>query len=140
MTICFDTNVILDGVLQRTPYQQAATGLIHAVERGDLTGQLCATTVTTVYYFVQKRYDGPAARTDVRDLLQLFDVAPVHRASLERAAESDFQDYEDAVLHSAARTAGADGIVTRNTADFSADSLSVHTPTELLTILDHRRE
>ncbi|MCS3750142.1 putative nucleic acid-binding protein [Salinibacter ruber] len=140
MTICFDTNVILDGVLQRTPYQQAATGLIHAVERGDLTGQLCATTVTTVYYFDQKRYGGTAAQQDIQDLLGLFDVAAVNRRVLAQATESEFADYEDAVLHSAARTAGADGIVTRNTADFSTASLSVHTPTELLTILDHRRE
>ena len=76
----------------------------------------------------------------MRGLLRLFDVAAVNRQVLVETADLGFADYEDAVLHSAARTAGANGIVTRNTADFSAASLSVYTPTELLTILDHRRE
>jgi len=140
MTICFDTNVVLDGLLQREPHREAATRLIHAVERGDLAGQLCATTVTTVYYFDQKRYDGTAAQQDIRDLLRLFDVAAVNRRVLTQAVEAGFADYEDAVLHSAARTAGADGLVTRNAADFSEATLAVYTPTELLTILDHRRD
>jgi predicted nucleic acid-binding protein len=140
MIICFDTNVVLDALLQRDPHRRAATHLIYAVETGDLTGQLCATTVTTVYYFAQKQFDGGQARRDVMDLLQVFDVAAVNRAVLERAAESAFQDYEDAVLHSAAQVSGADGIVTRNEEDFGPASLSVHTPEELLTILDLRTE
>lgn len=138
MIICFDTNVVLDGVLQREPHRRTATRLLHAVEKGDLTGQLCATTVTTVYYFVQKRYDGAHAQRDVKDLLRVFDVAPVGRAVLERGAESDFRDYEDAVLHNAAQTAGADGIVSRNETDFDSSTLPVYTPTELLAILDLR--
>ena len=140
MTICFDTNVVLDAVLQRDPHRRAATHLVYAVETGDLTGQLCATTVTTVYYFAQKQYGAVQARTDVKDLLQVFDVAAVDRAVLQQAAEADFRDYEDAVLHSAAETSGAQGIVTRNAEDFKAASLPVHTPRELLTILDLRTD
>lgn len=140
MTICFDTNVVLDALLQRAPHRELATQLIAAVERGECRGQLCATTVTTVYYFVQKRYGPDPARDDIADLLRTFEVAAVTRAVLGRAVSSSFDDYEDAVLHSAARTAGADGLVTRNTDDFTPATLPVYTPIELRAVLDARDE
>lgn len=136
MLICFDTNVILDALLRRAPHAETATALVHAVEEGEVVGQVGATTVTTVYYVVQKHYDRNEAHRDVRDLLRVFDVAPVQRRILEGAAESDFVDFEDAVLHEAARESGADGIVTRNTSDFSVSILSIYTPNELLESLE----
>lgn len=71
----------------------------------------------------------------VDEFLALFDVAAVNRRVLVQAAESRFADYEDSVLHNAAQTAGADGLVTRNADDFAAATLSVYTPTELVTII-----
>ncbi len=130
--ICFDTNVILDAILRRAPHVQSATQLVYAVEEGNLTGQVGATTVTTVYHVVQREYTAEEARRDVRDLLQTFNVAPVQRRVLENAAQSDFSDFEDAVLHEAARESGADGIVTRNTDDFGPATLSIYTPRELV--------
>lgn len=134
--ICFDTNVILDAILRRAPHLQNATKLVYAVEEGKLTGQLGATTVTTVYYIVQREYTAEEARRDVRDLLQTFNVAPVQRRVLENAAASDFSDFEDAVLHEAALESGADGIVTRNTDDFASATLSIYTPHELVRALN----
>jgi len=72
-----------------------------------------------------------------RNSFGAFDVAAVNRQVLVQAAESGFADYEDAVLHSAARTAGAHGLIPRNTEDVVDATLSLYTPTELLTILDH---
>ena len=140
MRILFDTNVVLDVFLDRDPFVEAAAHLFDANARGDIEGMLGATTVTTIYYLLASNRGNTVAHEKVEALLRLFDVAAVNRRVLAQAAESEFADYEDAVLHGAARTAGADGLVTRNAADFSAASLSVHTPTELLTILDHRRD
>jgi len=69
----------------------------------------------------------------VDEFLALFDVAAVNRRVLVQAAESRFADYEDSVLRNAAQ--GADGLVTRNADDFAAATLSVYTPTELVTII-----
>ena len=134
--ICFDTNVVLDAILRREPHRAVATRLVYAVEESIISGQLGATTLTTVYYIVQREYTAEEARRDVRDLLQTFNVAPVQRRVLENAAQSNFSDYEDAVLHEAARESGADGIVTRNTDDFAPATLSIHTPRELVHGID----
>ncbi|WP_103030482.1 PIN domain-containing protein [Salinibacter altiplanensis] len=140
MRILFDTNVVLDVFLNRDPFVEFAAHLFEANARGDLEGILGATTVTTIYYLLDSNRGNAVAREKVEALLRLFDVAAVNRQVLVQAAESGFADYEDAVLHSAARTTGADGIVTRNTADFSTAALAVYAPAELLTILDDRRD
>lgn len=49
----------------------------------------------------------------------------------KRRSTIDFDDYEDAVLHEAARHAGADAIVTRNTPDFEHATLDIYAPGDL---------
>ncbi|WP_263788639.1 PIN domain-containing protein [Salinibacter grassmerensis] len=140
MRILFDTNVVLDVFLNREPFVESAAHLFDANAHGNLGGMLGATTVTTIYYLLDSNRGSAVTHEKVEALLRLFDVAGVNHQVLMQAAESGFADYEDAVLHSAARRAGADGIVTRNTADFSAAALPIYTPPELLTILDQRRD
>ena len=69
----------------------------------------------------------------MRDLLMLFEVAPVNRVVLERALASDFGDFEDAVLHEAGRSIGADVLITRNSKHFSKSTLRVYALVAALT-------
>lgn len=135
MRICFDTNVVLDMLLRRAPHAKQATRLFTRLEEKEMEGVLCATTLATAFYFVEKAYNSEWAHRDVRDLLQLFEIAAVDRRVLKEAVEAGFDDYEDAVLHEAARQARVDGIVTRNEDDFAAASLSIYTPAELVEAL-----
>ena len=58
---------------------------------------------------------------------------------LEAALEAEgFRDFEDAVLHEAARQADADALVTRNESDFRKAVLTVYEPRELLNIVQAR--
>ena len=136
--ICFDTNIILDVLLQRPPHAEVANRLLAALEKEELEGVLCATSLTTASYFVDKTYGLERVHQDMRDLLELFSIASVNRSVLEKAVEAGFEDFEDAVLHEAARQARADGIVTRNTDDFTAAALTIYTPAELLQALAQR--
>ena len=140
MRVLFDTNVILDVLLRREPHAKTATAIMARVERGELEGLLCASTLTTVHYLAAKSLGSAAARQAVADLLRVFDVANVTRTVLETAVDLSFRDYEDAVLHEAARQAGADAIVTRNERDFRAGTLRVYGPAELEAALRVGRE
>ena len=132
MKVLFDTNVVLDVLLARAPHAEPAARLMALVDRGKIEGLLCATTVTTIHYLATKVIGRRKAVKHLRELLAMFDVARVDRAVLLQALEPNFPDYEDAVLHEAARAAGATGIVTRNASDFAAASLPVFDPRELL--------
>lgn len=128
----FDTNIILDVLLARAPHVGAATALLDRVAAKTLDGLLGATTLTTIHYLAVKAVGPRAAQGHLRTLLGLFEVAPVTRAVLTDALDLEFPDYEDAVLHEAARHASAEAIVTRDPRGFTKARLTVYAPDELL--------
>lgn len=136
MRILFDTNVVLDLLLDREPHSVAAARLVSGVERGELNGFLCATTVTTLDDLIARQLGRAGARRAIGKLFRIFEVAGVTRAVLESALELDFDDYEDAVVHEAARLADAQGIVTRNLEDFEGSGMPVYSPEELVAALE----
>ncbi len=140
MKVLLDTNVVLDVLLDRDPYAEAATDLLSKAETGGMSGYLCATTVTTIYYISVKALGTASVRRSIQKLLSLFEVAPVNRPVLEAALGLKFSDFEDAVLHEAARQVGADAIVTRNREDFRRASLPVYSPDEFVAILESKQD
>jgi predicted nucleic acid-binding protein len=133
--VLFDTNVILDVLLARAPHVGPATALLDHVAAKSLDGVLGATTLTTIHYLAAKAVGPRAAERHLRTLLGLFEVASVTRAVLTDALDLDFSDYEDAVLHEAARHASAEAIVTRDPKGFAKGRLKVYAPEELLRLM-----
>jgi predicted nucleic acid-binding protein len=131
LKVLFDTNVLLDVLLDRRPFSSVAARLLARVESGELEGLLGATTLTTIHYLLAKEIGNERALKAVRKLLFLFTVAQVDGRVLSLATELPFADFEDAVLHEAARLAGATAIVTRNVGDFGGATLAVEAPDEL---------
>ena len=132
MRILVDTNVVLDVLMARRPHVDHALAVFALVDSGRVTGVLGATTITTVFYLAAKSVGVAEARTHVRSLLGVFDVATVDRAVLVAALEAGFGGFEDGVLHEAAVVAGADAIVSRDGRGFAAASLPVFTPAAFL--------
>ncbi|MBW6469100.1 MAG: PIN domain-containing protein [Anaerosomatales bacterium] len=132
MRVLFDTNVVLDVLLDREPHAEIAAQLLSLVDSGRLDGVLCATTVTTIHYLASKATTPGEAARQVRELLAMFAVAPVDEGVLASALDLGLADYEDAVLHEAAAADGASAIVTRNGRDFMKATLPVFDPGELL--------
>ncbi|HDO06191.1 MAG TPA: PIN domain-containing protein [Bacteroidetes bacterium] len=136
MKVLFDTNVILDVLLDREPFVNDAAYLLSKVELSEITGFICATTVTTIHYLATKALGSNAASRHIDALLDLFVIAPVNRLVLEGAAKSKFNDFEDAVIHESALHAGVKYIVTRNSIDFKRSQLPVFEPRELINTLE----
>ena len=132
MKVLFDTNVVLDLLLDRKPFSDDAAFLFSLLERGKIQGFLCATTITTISYLLEKAIDRDSAHRHIDNLLELFEIAAVTRIVLETAMRLGFRDFEDAVLHAAAEHAGADYLITRNVTDFRRASLSILAPHEFI--------
>lgn len=135
MRVLVDTNVVLDVLLDRKPFAEAATQVFALVEESKIEGFLCATTVTTIDYLLAQALDPAKARQAMHRLLNLFEIAPVNRPVLEQALRSDISDFEDAVLEQAGRLVGADVIATRNLRDFQRSTITVFDPLELISAL-----
>ena len=139
MKVLFDTNVLLDCCSEREPHAASAAQLLSLADSGALDGVLCADSITTVDYVAAKSVGRGRAVASSTEFLRICSVVPVDRAVLERALRLDFPDFEDAVVHEAARACGAAGIVTRDAAGFSRGTVPVLEPAELLSALPSRR-
>ncbi len=138
MRILFDTNIVLDLLLDHQPFVEHAQLLFDKVESNQLQGYLGATTVTTLDYLLSKTLSAKDATQIIKKLLTLFDVAAVNRLVLENALDSGFPDFEDAVLHSAAIHSGIQAIVTRDEKGFQKAKLAIYSPEALLNALPLR--
>ena len=130
--VLLDTNVIIDLFLQRQPLVEDANTLVLLIEDGKLQASLCANTVTTVDYLLAGALGRQAAKGHIKRLLKYFDIAPVNRAVLHDAAESNLKDFEDAVIAESAKSSSIPTIITRNGKDFAGCGLNVYSPGEWL--------
>ncbi len=135
MRVLFDVDVVLDLLLDRSPFSRDAGILLSKAEQGELAGHICATAVTTIYYIARKAIGDRRARKGVRKLLTFLEPLVVNRTVLEGAFDTTFKDFEDAVSHEAARQAGVECIVTRNIRDFKESKLPVYSPSDLVRTL-----
>jgi predicted nucleic acid-binding protein len=130
--VLFDVNVVLDVLLKRPDHFSASAQVISLADQKLLRGLLCATTFTTVEYLVTKAAGRAAAQSQLAQLLQTFDIAPVDNGVLQDALAAGFSDYEDAVQHAAAQASQCKAIVTRDLAGFRNSHLPVYTPDQFL--------
>jgi predicted nucleic acid-binding protein len=138
LRILFDTNVVLDVLLDREPFSSISAKLFSKVESGEISGYVCATTITTIHYLARKVIGVDPAMEEIKKLMKLFEVAPVNRAVLGSAVSSDFKDFEDAVVHESALYKEAQGIVTRDLNGFKQSKIYVYSPEELLLMLESK--
>lgn len=128
--VLLDVNVVLDVLLDRSPFADAASAVWAAVERGEAVGLLSAHAVTTLHYLNTRAVGARMGRDTTDALLSVFDVAAVDAAVLNAALALGWDDFEDAVTASAARRARCDAVVTRNPRDFPRSPVRVLTPSE----------
>ena len=136
MKVLFDTNVILDVLLDREPFAEEATYLMTKVEQSEIVGYLGATTITTIYYLLQKSLGNEIAAEKIEILLSVFEIVPVNRIILEDALKSGFSDFEDSVLLMGACHGGVEYIVTRDTIGFKKSKVPVFNPIEFINVLE----
>jgi len=127
MSVLIDTNILLDVALKREPfYQASALAMAKARSVGDTL--LCATSVTTLHYFLRQKQGEAGARLFLDQCLNAMTVARVEKATLQAASNSPMADFEDRVIAHAAQACAASLILTRNPKDFVKSPVPAVTP------------
>ena len=137
--ILFDVNVVLDVLLDRTPFADTSSEVWAAVERGEAEGFLSAHAITTLHYLNAKAVGSRMARETTDVLLSVFAVAGVDDAVLNVALALNWNDFEDAVTAAAAKRSKCEALVTRHPSDFKGSAVRVLTPSEALAWLASAR-
>jgi len=135
-TIFLDTNVVLDFILKRKGFAEEAARIFDLGERKKLRLSLSSLSMNNIDYIVSKIESKKKSRQIVLKLLPLVDVFKVDRSTIEKAALSNFIDFENAIQNYCAEEGGVNNIITRNLKDFRKSELSIQTPKEFLVSFD----
>lgn len=136
MRVVFDTNVILDAVLERADFQSAQS-LLMAAANERISGIVTANSITDIYYVAWKMMGDQEARRAIANILAVFDIAPVDGEICATALSIPMSDYEDAVLAVCAAMEGADYIATGDKDFLKAESpVPVKTAADILKIIE----
>lgn len=136
MRVLLDTNVVLDFILKRTPFDIEAKEIIARAARRQITVFVSPITPINAFYATKKEKGKDVALQAVEDFLKLVEVAETGKQVLQNAFALNFDDYEDAVQHECAAAENLDAIVTRNTKDYINASVKIYSPDEFLDFLN----
>jgi predicted nucleic acid-binding protein len=133
--VLFDTNIILDIALKRTPFFEDALRLFHLIDKNVIVGNVTASTITDIYYLAKKEKGHAESLKFIKGLTEVVGIIGVDRGVIIQALNSDMKDFEDAVQASASEANEIEIILTRNKDDFKHASLRIITPKEFLASL-----
>ena len=131
----FDTNVVLDFLLDREPWATEVSLLIGAVHRGEVRACVSASAITDIFYLCRKSIGLAGARLAIERCLNIFDVLAVDERLIVDAFALPITDLEDAVQSACAAREGLDLIVTRDEAGFTLSKIPADSPAAFLTQL-----
>ncbi len=133
-----DTNVILDLLLDREPFNEDIAQIFDTAEERSIKLCVSSLTIANINYIVG-RIEGPKkAKLKTKKLLQIIEVESVGKKEVVKSINSKFKDFEDGVQNFCALESKHAIIVTRNTKDFKTSKLSIMNPREYLAKVNAR--
>lgn len=137
MNVLIDTNVILDAVAKRLPFNDNAEKIFYLVAEEKFTASITANSVTDIYYLIRKHLkSSKEAKLVLLKLFSLFQIVDVTGADCEKALELNISDYEDALVVTCAQRSKMDYIITRNMKDFTNSPIPSIAPENFITMFE----
>ena len=129
MRIMLDTNVLVDYLICRAPFDRAAEQIVDSC-RNELTdGCISSQSVADIFYILRKDFSVSERKKLLLALCEIFTVEGIDRGKLTVALENDaFSDFEDCLQAECALAFRADYIVTRNEKDYVASAVPCISP------------
>ena len=134
--VLFDTNVILDVLLERKGLYVTSGLALSFVDSGKVAGFVSAHAIPTIYYVAHKSEGASVARQKTEDLCAHLQVAAVNAQVIQKAFACPIADFEDALTHVAAEITKCDLIVTRNIKHFLKGSIRTVLPDIFLQLME----
>lgn len=135
MVILVDTNVVLDVLLKREPYDKAAQTIMTKCANGDIIGYLAAHSIPNLFYILRRAYSQKERRRFIKNLCDIFIISDLNTEKIMSAIENEeFIDFEDCLQEECAVEAMADYIVTRNPDDYKRSRIKVMEPEDLVAL------
>lgn len=133
MNVLIDTNVVLDAMLSRSPFAEAAQKLFIMAAEEKINAYVTASSITDIYYLLHRHLrDNKRCRQEIFKIIKIFGILDVTGSDCEKALELPMPDYEDALLAACAKRGKMECIVTRNVKDFEGSPVKAVLPDDFL--------
>ncbi|GLG92068.1 twitching motility protein PilT [Sellimonas catena] len=132
MVLLIDANIILDVLMNRQDFVKDSSMIWKLCETEKTKGYVSALTFANLVYIMRTQLNPKAVEDIFRKLSLIFIFTDLSVSDLTRAAELNWNDFEDAVQSVTAERIHADYIITKNVRDFSKSKVMAFTPSELL--------
>lgn len=127
--ILIDTDVILDFFFDRKPYSDNSATILSYCEQGLLEGFITPVIISNIYYLLRRTAKHEKVIEKIKQLLTIIHVLQMDRLVVEKALNSEFKDFEDALQNFAALNHGEiEVIITRNVKDYKKSEIGALTP------------
>ena len=137
MTVLLDTNIIMDALQERSPFDIEAKEILRRSQDGkEFTCLFTANAAADIFYLYSKARDMKSANAALNFLLSNYGVVSVTHEDCKAAVVLNIEDFEDALVVVCAQNAGADFIVTRDDKLHRVDStVKLISPKDFIALL-----
>ena len=132
MNVLLDLNVVLDFLLRRAPWSEAADAIWDANREGRINAKLSAAALPTIFYIVRRTAGWDAAHDAIDDCVTALEILAADLPIVRVAQSLTGRDFEDNFQAACAIEHHCSAIVTRDVGGFPGLSIDVLSPQELL--------
>ena len=136
MTVLLDTNIIMDVLQERQPFDIAAKEIMLLGQNGKIKCFFTANAATDIFFLYSKARGRKTAKYALAFLLGTYGVVTVTKEDCLKALDLQNDDFEDVLVEICAKNVNADYIISRDDkfADIATE-VKVIKPDELLALL-----
>jgi len=139
MTVLLDTNVIMDALQERQPFDIEAKEILLRAQNAEFVCYFTANATTDIFYLYTKARDLNSARQVLTFLLATYKIVSVTHEDCINAMSMPIEDFEDALVSACATKAKADYIISRDDKFLRGNSpVKVIEPKEFLKTLTEK--
>ena len=140
MKVFYDSNVVLDVLLNRTDFLTDSFAALKFSETRKIKGDISVVSTTDIFYLVNRNLkDTQQSIEKMRVLFSIVDIAKADKKIALNALNSGWKDFEDAVQYSVEKKLGAKYIITRNQKDYLKSDIQVVSPKEFTELMQTNR-
>lgn len=139
MKVLIDTNVIIDALTSREPWNENAETIFIMAANHMMDMYITASSATDIYYLVRKYlHSADQAKQVMEKLYSLVGILTVSAAECIDALASSVSDYEDAVVERVSVKADMDYIITRNVKDYQDGMSKAILPNDFIALMEEK--
>lgn len=116
--IFLDTNIILDFLGEREGFYEASAKIMTLADKKKIQVYTSPSSISNVFYVLTRYENSKIALEKIRKFKLLCSMSVMDDEVVEKAINSDFKDFEDAMQYFSALASNCDVIITRNEKDF----------------------